>query len=212
VVDLISTGETQFFRDQFPFDLLKVKLLPEMIARKRELSPQGKLSIRIWSAACASGQEVYSIAMVLKEVLPDIHKHDVSILGTDISDLALARAAGGVYNAIEVERGLSKKRLEHHFVHSAGAWTVSPELRSLATFKKLNLLEDFSRQGTFDLVFCRNVAIYFSESDRQGLFTRMGKALNANGVLIVGSTELVTLASSQFVSKTHDRAVYYQNK
>lgn len=118
------------------------------------------------SAACSTGQEVYSIGIVLKELLGDITKHNITILGTDISDDAITKASHGYFNWVEIERGLPPDKLNRYFTKENDKWKIDDEIRSMATFKKLNLMEDFSRLGMFDIIFCRNVAIYFPEEKK----------------------------------------------
>ena len=209
LIDLVSTNETYFFRDGAPFELLRHKLLPDLLDR-RARQGRGTGPIRIWSAACSTGQEAYTIAIILRELLGDLGKYDIRILGTDISDQAVAAASRGVYNKVEMGRGLPPG-MERHFQPEAdGAWRIRDEIRALATFRNLNLLEPFTGLGRFDLVFCRNVAIYFSEPDRKGLFDRMGAALEPEGALVIGATESITGLCPQYVSMRYLRSVYYQ--
>lgn len=213
IIEAITTGETMFFRDTSPFDLLQHKILPDLIDR-RGLANKGKMPLRlsIWSAACSSGQEVYSIAIILKDLLGDLSKYSLRLLGTDISDEALAAASRGRYNKIEIERGLPKEKLLRFFKSEGDFWKIRDEIRSLASFKRLNLMEDFSSLARFDIIFCRNVAIYFSEQEKARLFARLAKALEPDGYLIIGSTESITSLCPQFESKRYLRSVFYQLK
>lgn len=213
LIDAITTGETLFFRDTSPFELLQHKLLPDLIDRKTRQGASGlPIGIRIWSAASSTGQEIYSIAMVLKELLGDLDKYNIRLLGTDISDQAVAAASRGAYGKIEIERGLSKEKLARHFTPEGENWKIRDELRALASFRQLNLMDDFSALGTFDIIFCRNVAIYFNEQDKINLFDRMARALDKDGCLIVGSTETLAGVSSLYESKRYLRSVFYQVK
>ncbi len=207
IVDAITTNETFFFRDTTPFDLLRHKLVPELIDRR---SRTGSSRIRIWSAACSTGQELYSIAILLKELLGDTDRYGVRLLGTDISDDAVARASRGVYTPVEISRGLTEAQRTRYFAPIAGGWHIRDEIRGMASFKKLNLMADFSALGRFDVIFCRNVAIYFSERDRISLFGRMERALEPEGCLVIGSMESLNGLCPQFQSKRHLRSVYYQ--
>jgi len=206
IVDAITTGESLFFRDTAPFDLLRHKIVPEWIDRQRS----GPKRIRIWSAACSTGQEVYSIAILLKELLGDPDRYGIRIMGTDISDAAVARASRGVFNDIDISRGLSGPLREKYFRRTAGGWQISDQIRAMASFQKVNLMQDFSALGRFEIVFCRNVAIYFTERDRGALFARIERALEPEGCLIIGAMESLSGICPQFMSKTYLRAVFYQ--
>jgi chemotaxis protein methyltransferase CheR len=209
IIDAITTGESSFFRDDAPFQLLRHKILPDLIDR-RSGKAGGKIPIRIWSAACSAGQEVYSIAIVLREVLGASERYDVRLMGTDISPEAVRRASLGVYNGVEASRGLDAGRLSRYFTRQEGNWKVRDEIRAMASFRAVNLLRDFSSLGQFDIIFCRNVAIYFTETDKIALFGRMQKSLAADGCLIIGATESLGGVCPRFVSKNYLRAVFYQ--
>ena len=213
IVDAVTTGETSFFRDDAPFDLLQHKLLPELIdRRKKAAAPGTPVSLRIWSAACSSGQEVYTIAIVLKELLGDLSGYNIRLVGTDVSDQAVARASAGVFNSIEIERGLKTDRLNRYFTAVSGGWKIRDELRALASFRKMNLMEEFIGVGTFDIIFCRNVAIYFTEPDKVRMFQRIAKAMAPDGALIIGSTESLTGLCPQFEPMRYLRSVFYRLK
>jgi len=209
IIDAITTGETLFFRDTAPFDLLRHKIVPELIDRQAR---NGAARIRIWSAACSTGQEVYSIAILLKELLGDPDRYGLRLLGTDISDQAVARASRGVYSPVEISRGLSDALRTKYFLPVASGWQIRDEIRGMASFKKLNLMQDLSALGRFDVILCRNVAIYFTERDRIALFGRIAKALEPDGSLLVGAMESLGGICPQFESKRHLRAVFYQLK
>jgi chemotaxis protein methyltransferase CheR len=209
IIDAITTNETLFFRDGAPFDLLRHKLVPELIDRRTRT---GSARIRIWSAACSTGQELYSIAILLKELLGDPDRYGVQLFGTDISDEAVARASKGLFGAVEIGRGLSDELRAKYFSARTGGWQIRDEIRVMATFRKLNLLQDFSVLGRFDVIFCRNVAIYFNDFDRRALFQRMERALEPGGCLIIGSMESLAGVAPQFESKRHLRSVFYQPK
>lgn len=211
IIDAITTNETLFFRDTAPFDLLRHKIVPEMIDRRAKT---GAARIRIWSAACSTGQEIYSIAILLKELLGDPDRYGVRLVGTDISDQAVARASRGLYNATEIARGLSEP-LRNKYFYSAqtrDGWQIRDEIRAMASFKHQNLMGDLSTLGKFDVIFCRNVAIYFSEADKISLFRRIERALEPNGYLVIGAMESLNGTGPQFESKRHLRSVYYQVK
>jgi chemotaxis protein methyltransferase CheR len=209
IVDAITTNETLFFRDTAPFDLLRHKLVPELIDRRTKT---GSARIRIWSAACSTGQEIYSIAMLLKELLGDPDRYGVRLVGTDISNHAVARASRGLYNPTEIARGLSEPLRDRYFAQTKDGWQIRDEIRAMAAFKHQNLMGDLVPLGKFDVIFCRNVAIYFSEADRISLFRRLERALEPNGYLVIGAMESLNGLSPQFESKRHLRSVYYQVK
>ncbi|MGA3028681.1 MAG: protein-glutamate O-methyltransferase CheR [Bryobacteraceae bacterium] len=207
IVDAITTNETFFFRDTAPFDLLRHKIIPELIDRRTRA---GAARIRIWSAACSTGQELYSIAILLKELLGDPDRYGVQLLGTDISDDAVARASRGLFSPIEISRGLNEAQRTRYFVPVGGGWQIRDEIRAMASFKKLNLMTDLSALGRFDVIFCRNVAIYFTERDRIALFGRLERALERDGYLVIGAMESLNGICPQFESKRYLRSVFYQ--
>ncbi|MFP4168625.1 MAG: CheR family methyltransferase [Desulfonatronovibrionaceae bacterium] len=213
IIDAITTKETLFFRDKAPFELLKHKIIPDLIDRRGSAAAAkgSPVKIRIWSAACSTGQEVYSIAIALREVLPDLNKYQVSILGTDISDEAIARASYGKYNSFEIERGMAGDSLRKYFNPTEdGQWRIKDEIRAMAVFKKQNLMRPFSGFERYDIIFCRNVAIYFSSEDKKNLFERLAGVLERDGYLIIGSTESLTGVTDKLVPKRYMRAIYYQ--
>jgi chemotaxis protein methyltransferase CheR len=209
IVDAITTNETLFFRDTSPFDLLRQKIVPELIDRRART---GSASIRIWSAACSTGQELYSIAIILKELLGDTDRYGVHLVGTDISDDAVARASRGIFSPVEISRGLTEAQRSRYFTPVSSGWKIADEIRGMASFKKLNLMSDFSSLGRFDVVFCRNVAIYFTEKDKISLFGRLERVLEKDGYLIIGSMESLNGICPQFESKRYLRSVFYQSK
>lgn len=207
-INAITTRETHFFRDTTPFEALAHKAIPELIDSKADsLFPN---RIRIWSAACSSGQEVYSIAMTLHEVLPNIDDWNISILGTDISDAAVEAASRGRYSKFDIERGTSPEQLNRYFTEDGNYWKVNDELRSLVTFEKRNLLEPFTGLGPFDIIFCRNVAIYFDLPTKRDLFERLTKVLSPQGYLFVGSAESLASFGDRFKPQRHCQSVFYQ--
>ncbi len=214
IIDAITTNETLFFRDGSPFDLLQHKVLPDLIDKRSSKTSTSFLpmNIRIWSAACSTGQEVYSIAIVIKELLSDLKKYNVKIMGTDISDAAIAQASYGQYNKFEIERGLPKDKLQRYFQMNGSNWRVKDDMRAMVSFRKLNLMEPFMGIGKFDIVFCRNVAIYFAIEDRIKLFQKIMAVLEPDGYLIIGSSESLAGISDRFEPKRYLRSVFYQIK
>lgn len=210
IIDEITTGETLFFRDMSPFDLLRHKIIPEIVDRRTRGAV--KIPIRIWSAACSTGQEIYSIAILLRELLGDISRYDIHLLGTDISDQAIARASRGHFTQLEISRGLNEAVRTRSFEPCPGGWKIRDEIRAMASFRKLNLMEDFSALGKFDVIFCRNVAIYFNDRDRASLFHRIGQRMESDSYLVVGSMESLSGVCPEFEAKRHLRSVFHQLK
>ncbi|RVU30238.1 CheR family methyltransferase [Neptunomonas marina] len=187
VIDAMTTNETLWFRDIHPYDILKNRLLPELHTEQK------KKKIRIWSAACSTGQEPYSLSMVIDE----FKKANLGafglgeeIIATDISSSALQQARSGRYEMLALGRGLDKDRLMKHFSENAdGSWTISPALKSRVRFQSINLLGQYSAMGQFDIIFCRNVLIYFSADVKTEILRKMRRQLNTGGYLILGASE-----------------------
>lgn len=207
-INAITTRETFFFRDTTPFDALRHKALPEIIDAKESTAFPRKL--RLWSAACSSGQEPYSIGIILRELIEDIDDWDVQILATDISPAALASASLGVYTEFEVGRGLTPEMRNKYFRQVENGWKISDEVRSLVHFQNRNLLEPFKGIGAFDVIFCRNVAIYFDFATRQSLFQRLGAELAPNGVLFAGGSENLASYGPNWKPQYHCGGVFYR--
>ena len=202
LVDAITTNETQFFRDRTPFDLLREVLLPELAARRR-----GR-PVRIWSAACSTGQEAFSVAVVALEA---VGCGGVEILGTDISEAAVARARSARFTEAEVGRGFPADRRQRYLEPDGpGAWRVRPEVRRLCSFRQFNLMHPFRSLGRFDLVLCRNVAIYFRPEDRERLFRRVADALDPGGCLLLGGSEFLPGPNPEVTAVRHRLGVYYR--
>jgi chemotaxis protein methyltransferase CheR len=185
VIDAMTTNETLWFRDNHPFRILQEKLLPEFGDRK---STQ---SLRIWSAACSTGQEPYSVAMIIEEFRRQRpgRLRDVRITATDISKSVLEVARRGEYEMIAIGRGLSPERQKQFFTPAMnGSWQIRPQIKSMVEFRELNLLERYML-GKFDIVMCRNVLIYFSADLKKDILTRIHATLNPGGYLILGASE-----------------------
>jgi chemotaxis protein methyltransferase CheR len=213
IIDAVTTNETLFFRDKSPFEMFKYKVMPDLIdKRAAQTSGLMPINIRIWSAACSTGQEIYSLAIILKELIPDQKKYKIKLLGTDISDDAVAQASYGKYNKFEIERGLEKDQLQKYFISNGNSWKIRDDIRAMALFQKRNLMEPFMGIGQFDIIFCRNVAIYFSVDDRKKLFEKIASVLAPDGYLIIGSTESLTGICPQFEPQRHLRSVFYTLK
>lgn len=211
VISAITTNETSFFRDTSPFDLLQHKLLPDLIDRRNKAGLR-PVPIRILSAACSTGQEAYSTLIVLKELLGDFRNYDIRLLGLDISDAAVAAASYAHFTRMELDRGMTPNKLSRHFEPVGDRWKVRDELRALATFRRTNLLEPIPSPVPFDIVFCRNVAIYFVETDKVRLFKNLARVLARDGALIIGATESIAGLCPEFEPKRYLRAVFYQKR
>jgi chemotaxis protein methyltransferase CheR len=185
VCEAMTTNETLFFRDQTPFRVLRETVLPSLAAAR--LAQRQKL--RIWSAAASTGQEAYSIAILLAQMERQLQGVEFEILGTDYSSEALARARAGIYNQFEVQRGLPVQVLVQFFTQTATGFELSPEIRRRVTFREGNLLQPFSNLGQFDIIFCRNVLIYFDTDTKRDVMNRLAKALTRGGHLFLGGTE-----------------------
>ncbi len=211
LINRITTQETSFFRDQAPFDMLKFKIIPDLVdARRRQFPSVARLPIRIWSAACSTGQEVYSILIALAEVFGDLGKFNLHILGTDISEQALAKASYGAYSRLELDRGMPETKLAQAFVKHGDQWRIKDELRACVSYRQFNLFDSLVPLGKWDIVFCRNVAIYFSDEDKRHLFNRIGQVMEPDASLVIGSTESLLGVCPQFTARRHVRSVFYQ--
>jgi len=212
IINAISTNETFFFRDQSPFKVLQYKLIPELIDRRQRLYNSRQVPIRILSAACSTGQEVYSIGITLLEEIPNINNYDISILGVDIADEVIAKASYGKYGKFEVERGMKPATLNKYFNRQDDGWRINDRVRVMANFKKVNLLENFTNIGYFDIIFCRNVAIYFKQHDKVKLFKKLASILEPDGALIVGGSESLTGVAQDFQVNHYLKGIYYTLK
>lgn len=213
IIDAITTNETSFFRDSSPFELLRNKILPDLIDRRTKTIGAGRtIPLRIWSAACSTGQEVYSTAITAHELTAGMGSFDIRITGTDISDQAIAKASHAYYTQMELSRGMQADKIRKHFVAEGTRWKVKDEIRAMAVFQKINLLQPLPFIQKFDIVFCRNVAIYFTEPDKINLFKAIGRVLAPDGYLIIGSTESLTGLCPEYVPQRYLRSVFYQHK
>ncbi|WP_300553718.1 protein-glutamate O-methyltransferase CheR [Maricaulis sp.] len=203
ITEALATHETFFFRDNTPFDLFKQDILPNL-ARARGLNG----SIRIWCAACSSGQEPYSLAMLLDEERARLGNLKVEIVATDMAPRVLEKARAGIYSQFEVQRGLAIQRLVRHFEQTGDQWRIKPNIRQMVTFQKQNLLESFNAMGTFDVVFCRNVLIYFDAETKKQVLARLAKQTPSDGYLIMGAAETVVGLSKDFEPVEGRRGLY----
>jgi len=206
VVEAMTTNESFFFRDKVPFEHFCSTIMPAlMAARAREKR------IRIWCTACATGQEPYSLAMNLKGLGAALAGWKVDILATDISNEVLARAKAGIYNQFEVQRGLPIQSLVKFFAQVGETWQIAPEIRAMVQFRPLNLLNDFSPLGHFDLVFCRNVLIYFDQPTKIDVLNRLARQMPSDGFLILGAAETVVGLTDAFKPMPDKRGLYVLN-
>jgi chemotaxis protein methyltransferase CheR len=203
VVDAMTTNETSFFRDKGPFETLRASVLPGLIARRT-----AQRALRIWSAACSTGQEPYSLAMMLRDQFPALKDWRLDIVATDISPTVLDRAREGVFSAFEVQRGLPIQLLVKHFEQAGQEWRIRPDLRGMIDFRPVNLLDDITALGTFDVILCRNVLIYFDLPTKTGVLDRMSKMLTPDGALILGSAESVFGICGRLADAPGLRGVY----
>lgn len=203
IVDAMTTNETLFFRDVHPFNALRDQLIPEIMNRR-----SAQRSISIWCAACSSGQEPYSLAMLLREHFPELASWRVRILATDLSPSMVERAKLGRFSQLEVGRGLPASLLVKYFERDGAQWVIDPVVRSMVTFEQLNLLDGWSRVGAMDLVMIRNVLIYFDGDTKSALMQRLHRTLAPSGILMVGASE--TVQSPLFERNTIDRTSYYR--
>jgi chemotaxis protein methyltransferase CheR len=193
VVEAMTTNETFFFRDKIPFDHLRETVLPELLQARAN-----RRSLRIWCAASSSGQEPYSIAMCLKEFASTLTGWRIEILATDLSQGVLDKSRAGIFSQFEVQRGLPIQMLVKHFTQVGELWQLNADIRAMVQHRRLNLLQDFSHLGTFDVIFCRNVLIYFDQDTKAGIFDRLARMLEADGVLALGAAESVVGITDAF--------------
>lgn len=206
LVEAMTTNETSFFRDIHPFEALKQQILPQL----RQLGLPRKLNI--WSAACSTGQEAYSIAMLLREHFPDLCAGKAQVLGTDIADEVLVRARDGLFSQIEMNRGLPANLLARYFQRKGLQWEISPNLRELVSFSKLNFIEAWPKLPTMDVVFLRNVLIYFSPETKRKILEKVRSVMAPHAVLFLGAAETTMNLDSAFMRVQVDNQVFYRLK
>jgi chemotaxis protein methyltransferase CheR len=206
VVEAMTTNETFFFRDKTPFENFRSAVLPALLGSRR-----ASRTIRIWSAAASTGQEPYSLAMALKEMEGSVAGWRIEIIATDLASGVLAKAQAGIYSQFEVQRGLPIQLLIKYFTKVGDMWQIAPEIRAMVKFKQLNLLADFSALGTFDLIFCRNVLIYFDQETKIDLLNRLGRITASDGYLVLGAAETVVGLTDSFRTMPELRGLYVPN-
>lgn len=203
ITEAMTTNESSFYRDQKPFDQFKAVVLPMLLANR-----QAKKTIRIWSAACSSGQEAYSLAMLLNEEGAKLAGWKIEIIGTDLSGEMVAKARAGLYTQFEVQRGLPITLLVKYFKQTGDKWQISDEIRNKVQYREYNLLGDLSPLGQFDVVFCRNVLIYFDQPTKGKVLEAIAKQMPADGVLYLGGAETVLGITEKFKPMDGQRGLY----
>jgi chemotaxis protein methyltransferase CheR len=203
VTEAMTTNESFFFRDTKPFDLFRDHTLPHFLAARTD-----RKFLRIWCAAASTGQEPYSLAIILKEQAAKLAGWKYEIIGTDLSREVLARARSGVYSQFEVQRGLPIQFLVKYFEKKDDQWQIKPEIRGMVQYKELNLLHDLKPLGAFDVVFCRNVLIYFDQPTKGRILENIAKLMPNDGMLFLGGAETVLGISDKFKPLPGQRGVY----
>jgi chemotaxis protein methyltransferase CheR len=203
VVEAMTTNETFFFRDKVPFDHFRDTIMPEVLKARA-----ARKSVRIWCAAGSTGQEPYSLAMCLKDMGAPLAGWRVEIIATDLSPEVLEKSRAGIYSQFEVQRGLPIQLLVKHFKQNGELWQISPEIRAMVQHRQLNLLHDFSGLGMFDVIFCRNVLIYFDQETKINVFGRLAKAMETDGFLVLGAAETVVGLTDVFRPFPDKRGLY----
>ncbi len=192
-LEAMTTNETFFFRDTAPFEALKEKVLPVLIAKKKS-----EKAIHIWSAACSTGQEAYSIALTLREAFPHLSDWNIRITGTDVAGKVVAKAKEGVFNQSEINRGISPPMLAKYFTRSDENWKLRDEIRNMVQFRTMNLKNDWPSMARMDIIFLRNVLIYMDNESRKTIFGRAHRLLQSHGFLFLGAAETTFNISDLF--------------
>ena len=205
VIDALTTNETTFFRDFNPFESMRSDVLPEVLERK-----QRSRTLAIWSAGCSTGQEPYSIAMAIREHFPELLTWQLTILGTDISASVLDRARHGRYGQLEVNRGLPANLLVRHFTRAGMEWEIEEPIRRMVRFQRHNLVDAWPVMPPFDLVFMRNVMIYFDVETKRQVLSRMLGQLAPRGYLLLGASETTFNISDDYDRQLVGRTAWYR--
>jgi chemotaxis protein methyltransferase CheR len=206
VVEAMTTNETFFFRDKVPFDHFRDTIMPEMLKARA-----ARKSLRIWCAAGSTGQEPYSLAMCLKEMSGGLAGWRVEILATDLSQEVLEKSKAGIYSQFEVQRGLPIQMLVKYFKQIGDLWQINPDIRAMVAHRQLNLLRDFGQLGSFDVIFCRNVLIYFDQETKANIFGRLARSMEPDGFLVLGAAETVVGLTEAFKPIADRRGLYRTN-
>jgi chemotaxis protein methyltransferase CheR len=203
VVEAMTTNETFFFRDKIPFDHFRETVMPELLSARA-----GRKSIRIWCAAGSTGQEPYSLAMCLKEMGATLAGWRVEIVATDLSQEVLEKSKSGIYSQFEVQRGLPIQLLVKYFKQTGELWQINADIRAMVQHRQLNLLHDFSQLGIFDVIFCRNVLIYFDQETKIDIFSRLARTIEPDGFMVLGAAETVVGLTEAFRPHPDQRGLY----
>ena len=206
VTEAMTTNESFFFRDKTPFDLFKDTMLPALTAARGS-----QKRLRIWCAAASTGQEPYSLAMILKEMSAQLAGWRFEIIATDLSNEVLEKAKAGIYSQFEVQRGLPIDLLLKYFQQHGDMWQLSSDIRSMVQYKQFNLLKDFGLLGQFDVVFCRNVLIYFDQPTKTDVLERLARVTAQDGYLLLGAAETVVGLTNAFKTVPDKRGLYMRN-
>jgi chemotaxis protein methyltransferase CheR len=205
VVEAMTTNETFFFRDKIPFDHLRETVIPALAQARA-----ARRSLRVWCAASSTGQEPYSIAMCLKEA-GILSGWRTEIVATDLSQAVLEKSKSGIFSQFEVQRGLPIQLLVKYFTQNGELWQLNADIRGMVQHRQLNLLQDFSHLGVFDIIFCRNVLIYFDQPTNANIFDRLSRKLEPDGVLALGAAESVVGITGTFKPYPERRGLYRPN-
>jgi chemotaxis protein methyltransferase CheR len=206
VVEAMTTNESFFFRDKIPFEHFRDTIIPTLLSARA-----AQRRIRIWCAASSTGQEPYSLAMSLKEMGEATAGWRVEIIATDLSNEVLEKAKAGIYSQFEVQRGLPIALLIKYFSQNGDSWQIAPDLRAMVQFRPLNLLGDFAHLGVFDVVFCRNVLIYFDQETKTDVLERLARVTDRDGYLVLGAAETVVGLTESFKPIQERRGLYTPN-
>jgi chemotaxis protein methyltransferase CheR len=206
VVEAMMTNESFFFRDKIPFDHFRSTIMPALVAARRDAR-----ALRIWCAAASTGQEPYSLAMCLKEMQRELAGWRIELLATDLSNEVLEKARKGLYSQFEVQRGLPIQMLIKHFTQIGELWQVGPDVRAMVKYRQLNLLSEFGQLGVFDVIFCRNVLIYFDQQTKIDVLNRLARNIASDGYLILGAAETVVGLADSFKVVPDKRGLYAPN-
>lgn len=206
VVEAMMTNESFFFRDKVPFEHFRDTIMPGLLAARA-----AQRRIRIWCAAASTGQEPYSLAMSVKELSSRLSGWRIDIIASDLSTEVLEKAKAGIYSQFEVQRGLPIQLLIKYFTQVGETWQIAPEIRAMVQFRPLNLLGDFAALGLFDVVFCRNVLIYFDQETKVNVLDRLARSIERDGYLVLGAAETVVGLTDSFRPLLDRRGLYAPN-
>ena len=206
VVEAMTTNESFFYRDKIPFDHFREFMIPSLLKARA-----AQRRIRIWCAAASTGQEPYSLSMILKEMAAQVAGWRIEIIATDLSNEVLEKARAGLYSQFEVQRGLPIQMLMKYFTQAGETWQVSPEIKAMVQYRPLNLLSDFGHLGNFDIIFCRNVLIYFDQPTKVDVLERLARLTEPDGFLVLGAAETVVGLTEVFKPLAERRGLYLPN-